>query len=218
MKHLLNTRLATLLTLLLIAIMPAPAHATTTLQSATELAEAERIAKQSYNFIIYTNSVYGQPVEDSEKLAKLNRINKEVDRLRNAYALNLPRVNKLHMVSRSRGMYNPVRDEIVFSMRNVEHTIRHEFGHVIDIKMGVNNREWKSLVKTMIDTRNYAPSEYAKNNEAEYWAESFAYFTSPEYGKSIKPFPAELEAHIMAVLAKISDNQNATMMLANRGR
>jgi len=218
MKHLLNTRLATLLTLLLIAIMPAAAHATTTLQSATELAEAERIAKQSYNFIIYKNSVYGQSVEESEKLAKLNRINKEVHRLRTEYALNLPKVNKLHLVSRNRGMYNPVRDEIVYSDRNVEHTIRHELGHVVDIRLGVNDSEWKSLVRKMTETYNYAPSEYAKNNAAEYWAESFAYFTSSEYGKSIKPFPAELEAYMMAVLAKISDNQNATLMLANRGR
>ncbi|MCF8217309.1 MAG: hypothetical protein K9I59_10870 [Chlorobium sp.] len=215
MKNLLNTRIATMLTLLSLWL-PVSAHATNAMQSATSLTEAESIAKQSYHFILYKNSPYGESIDETRRLAKLNRINKEVNRLRNAYALNLPKVNKLHVVSRSRGMYNPVRDEIVFSMLNVEHTIRHEFGHVIDIKMGVNNREWKSLVKTMIDTYNYAPSEYAKNNEAEYWAESFAYITSPEYGKSIKPFPAELEAYMIAELAKISNDQNTTRMLATR--
>jgi hypothetical protein len=87
----------------------------------------------------------------------------------------------------------------------MERTLRHEFAHVIDIRLNVNNSEWKTLVRSLESKYGFAPSNYARTNESEYWAEAFAIYTSPNYAKSVIRFPAELESFIQNVLARMSD-------------
>ncbi|MCF8384053.1 MAG: hypothetical protein K9G39_10785 [Chlorobium sp.] len=211
MKKTFLTKLAATAALVIGSCLPAAVSASAALQPASTLAEAEQVARHSYHFIIYKNSPYGESIPEEQRLERLNRINLEVERIQKEYALNLPKVGRLHMIARSRGIYNPEKDELVFSTNNLEHTIRHEFGHVIDIKLGVNNQEWKNLVRSLISKYDFAPSNYARNNDAEYWAEAFAYFTSPKYGKTVGRFPAELENHLVKVLATIKSGSTANL-------
>jgi len=191
----------------------ARAIASVDFQPAATLAEAEQVAKQSYSFIAYNNNAYGESIPETERLGRLNRINSEINRVHETYAITLPKVSRLHVTDRNRGVYNPSRDEIAFSTNNMERTLRHEFGHVIDIRLGVNNSEWKNLIKTLDAKYGFAPSNYARTNEAEYWAEAFASYTSPQYGKTISRFPAELEGFIQNVLSRLSDK---AVMTASR--
>jgi len=200
MKKSLITTLVTTAILLVSSIFTTGVSYASVFQPAASLQEAEQIAKQSYRFIIYKNSQYGETIPEEARLDRLNRINRELHRMHEDLALNLPVVSRLHMIARNRGIYNPGRDEIVFSMKNTEHTIRHELGHVIDIRKGINNAEWKNLVRTLQEKYGFAPSAYARTNDSEYWAEAFAYYTSPEYGKSIGRFPAELESYMVNVI------------------
>jgi hypothetical protein len=180
---------------------------------AVTLAEAEQVANKYYYFIAYNNRDYGKSLPEEQRLDNLNRINSEVDRIHKTYSITLPKVSRLYVTDRIRGVYNPTRDEIAFSTNNLEHTLRHEFGHVIDIRHGINNAEWRSLVKTIESKYGFAPSDYARTNAAEYWAETFAYYTSPNYGKTINRFPEELESFMQNVVSEISD---AKIMTASR--
>ncbi len=177
---------------------------------ASTLQEAEQTAKKSAFFIAYNSNAYGESIPEPERLDRLNRINREISRISDTYSITLPKVNRMNVLDSNRGMYNPDRNEITFSTNNMERTLRHEFGHVIDIRLDVNNSEWKALVRTLETKHNFAPSNYARTNEAEYWAEAFAVYTSPNYGTTINRFPAELESFIQNVLAKISDSKVLT--------
>lgn len=179
MKKSFITTLATTAILVISSIFTTGVSYASIFLPAATLQEAEQIAKQSYRFIIYKNSQYGESIPEEARLDRLNRINRELHRMQEELALNLPVVSRLHMIARNRGIYNPTRDEIVFSMKNTEHTIRHELGHVIDIRMGINNSEWKNLVRTLQEKYGFAPSSYARTNDAEYWAEAFAYYREP---------------------------------------
>ena len=200
MKRSTLTRLSTAATIALTMLSAAPAIAANTFSPAATLSEAEAVAKQTYNFIAYNGrGYYGKKVSKDQRLDKLNRINKEVSRVESAYGIGLPRVNVLFVTDRNRGFYNYTRDEIVFSTNKLEHTIRHEFGHVIDRRLDVTGSEWRDLVKQM-KAKGFSPSKYANTNLEEYWAEAFAYFTAPGYGTSTEKFPAELESFITKVM------------------
>ncbi|NTW55491.1 MAG: hypothetical protein HGB20_00400 [Chlorobiaceae bacterium] len=184
--------------------------ASTGFTPASTLQEAEQAAKKSTFFIAYNSNAYGESIPEQERLDRLNRINREIIRVCDTYSIVLPKVTRLNVLDSNRGMYNPTRDEIVFSTNNMERTLRHEFGHVIDSRLDINNGEWKTLVRTLETKYDFAPSNYARTNEAEYWAEAFAAYTSPNYGTTINRFPAELESFIQNVLARISDSKVLT--------
>ncbi len=209
-----RTTLKTLLTAATIALTmlsAAPAMASSTFSPAATLSEAEATAKQTYNFIAYKGrGYYGKKIEKDQRLARLNKINKEVSRVESAYGIELPRVNVLFVTDRNRGFYNYTRDEIVFSTKRLEHTLRHEFGHVIDRRLGVTGSEWRNLVNQM-KAQGFSPSKYAETNLEEYWAEAFAYYTAPGYGTSTDRFPAELESFI----AKVINNLQSPVMVAS---
>jgi hypothetical protein len=204
MKHATLKKLATAAAIILSVFSPAKSQASVDLTPAATLSEAEQVAKQSTLFIAYNNSPYGESISETERLNRLNRINSEIKRVSETYSISLPKVSRMHIVDSIRGMYNPSRDEIVFSTNNMERTLRHEFAHVIDVRLGINNSEWKELVRTMESKYDFAPSAYARNNESEYWAETFAVYTSPNYGKTINRLPAELESFVQKVIARIS--------------
>jgi hypothetical protein len=192
---------ATLITSL--AGIPSTADARQFTPAAT-LEEAEKVAKATYNFIAYKSpAFYGTKVEKHQRIGRLNQINKEVHRLEAAYGITLPRVNILHVTDTNRGFYNYRRGEIVFSTRKLEHTLRHEFAHVIDRRLEITGRNWHNLVRTMKQQYQFSPSDYALTNTEEYWAEAFAYFTAPDYGKNGQRFPEELERFIMNVIQQL---------------
>jgi hypothetical protein len=172
---------------------------------AATLGEAEQAAKKSTFFVSYNTNAYGESIPEEQRLDRLNRINREISRVCESYSITLPKVTRMNLLDSNRGMYNPTRDEIVFSTNNMERTLRHEFGHVIDTRLDINNDEWKNLVRTLKTKYDFAPTNYARTNEAEYWAETFATYTSPNYGTTIARFPAELESFVQNVLARISD-------------
>ena len=179
---------------------------------AASLKEAELVAKETYNFIAYKSPRnYGKKIAKENRLDRLNQINKEVSRLEATYAIELPRVNILHMTDTNRGFYNYTRDEIVFSTNKLEHTLRHEFAHVIDRRYNITNGEWRNLVQQMKE-KGFSPSNYANTNLEEYWAEAFAYFTAPGYGTTVKRFPAELESFIHNVIVQL---QSPAMVASN---
>ncbi len=212
MKRSTLTTLISTATIALSLFSAAPATADADFSPAATLSEAEATAKQTYNFIAYKGrGNYGKKIDKDLRLARLNKINKEVNRVETAYGIDLPRVNVLFVTNTSRGFYNYTRDEIVFSTKRLEHTLRHEFAHVIDRRIGVTGREWKSLVKEM-KAQGFSPSTYADTNLEEYWAEAFAYFTAPGYGSSSDRFPAELERFITNVINQL---QNSTMLASN---
>ncbi|MBC8524966.1 MAG: hypothetical protein H8D27_06405 [Chlorobium phaeobacteroides] len=212
MKRSTLTRLITAATIALTMLSAAPAMANNTFTPATTLEAAEAAAKQTYNFIAYkSQGNYGKKIAADQRLDRLNRINKEVSRVETAFAIELPRVKVLYVTDRSRGFYNYTRDEIVFSTKRLEHTLRHEFAHVIDRRIGVTGREWKSLVNQM-KAQGFSPSNYAETNLEEYWAEAFAYFTAPGYGTTTEKFPAELESFITNVINQL---QSTTMLASN---
>lgn len=204
MKRTTLTKLITAAAIALTMIAPAPVNAEASFTPATTLTEAEATAKQTYNFIAYKGyGHYGKKVSADQRLAKLNRINKEMDRVETAYGIELPRVNVVYVTDTNRGFYNDRRDEIVFSSKRLEHTLRHEFGHVIDNRLEVTGREWRDLVRTMKKEHGFSPSNYANKNLEEYWAEAFAYYTAPGYGTSTDKFPAELESFITKVITQL---------------
>jgi len=171
---------------------------------AATLSDAEQAAKKTAFFVAYNNNAYGESLPEEQRLDRLNRINREITRVCDTYSITLPKVTRMNVLDSNRGLYNPTRDEIVFSTNNMERTLRHEFGHVIDARLDVNNDEWKALVSSLETKYNFAPSSYARTSDAEYWAEAFAVYTSPNYGTTVTRFPAELESFIQKVLAKIS--------------
>ncbi len=206
------TSLLTAATIALTMLTAAPALAANTFTPAATLSEAEAVAKETYNFIAYNGrGYYGKKVSKEQRLNKLNRINKEVARVEATYGVELPRVNVLFVTDRNRGFYNYTRDEIVFSTNRLEHTLRHEFGHVIDRRMDVTGSEWRALVKQM-KAKGFSPSDYANTNLEEYWAEAFAYFTAPGYGTSTEKFPAELESFITKVINHLQSPRMLTSL------
>lgn len=213
MKRTTLTSLITAATITLTMLSAAPAMATRSFTPAATLSEAEAVAKQTYGFIAYKSAGnYGKKIAKEQCLERLNKINKEVSRVETAYGIELPQVKVLYVTDRSRGFYNYTRDEIVFSTKRLEHTLRHEFGHVIDRRLEVTGREWKSLVKLMKEQYGFSPSKYANTNLEEYWAEAFAYYTAPGYGTSIEKFPAELESFIAKVMTQL---QSPAMLASN---
>lgn len=210
MKRTTLTTLLTAATIALTMLSATPVQATSTFTPAATLSEAEAIAKQTYNFIAYNGrGYYGKKIEKDQRLARLNKINKEVSRVKAAYGIELPRVNVLFVTDRSRGFYNYTRDEIVFSTKRLEHTLRHEFAHVIDRRLDVTGREWRDLVDQM-KAQGFSPSKYAETNLEEYWAEAFAYYTAPGYGSSSDRFPAELESFINKVIDQLQSPRLAS--------
>lgn len=204
MKRSTFTKLISAVTIAITMIAAAPVNAAVTFTPATTLSEAEATAKQTYNFIAYKGyGHYGKKVSADQRLAKLNRINKEMDRVEAAYGIELPRVNVVYVTDTNRGFYNDRRDEIVFSSRRLEHTLRHEFGHVIDNRLEVTGREWRDLVNKMKKQYGFSPSNYANKNLEEYWAEAFAYYTAPGYETSKEKFPEELESFITKVISQL---------------
>ena len=210
MKRTTLTTLLTAATIALTLLSAAPAQATSNFTPAATLSEAEATAKQTYNFIAYNGrGYYGKKIDKDQRLTRLNKINKEVSRVEAAYGIELPRVNVLFVTDRNRGFYNYTRDEIVFSTKRLEHTLRHEFGHVIDRRLDVTGREWRELVDQM-KAQGFSPSRYANTNLEEYWAEAFAYYTAPGYGSSTKKFPAELESFIAKVIDQLQSPRLAS--------
>lgn len=189
----------------------APVFADSSFSPASSLADAEASAKQSFNFIAYKGyGRFGKKVSPELRLEKLNRINRELLRVESAFGIELPRVNVVYVTDTSRGFYNDRRDEIVFSSKKLEHTLRHEFGHVIDNRLDVTGREWRDLVNRMKDVHGFSPSNYANTNLIEYWAEAFAYFTAPDYGLNSDRFPAELESFISKVIDQLQSPRLAS--------
>lgn len=205
MKNATLKNLATAAAIALSIFSSATLLASTEFTPAATLGEAEQAAKKSTFFVSYNTNAYGESIPEEQRLDRLNRINREISRVCDSYSITLPKVTRMNLLDSNRGMYNPTRDEIVFSTNNMERTLRHEFGHVIDTRLDINNDEWKNLVRTLETKYDFAPSGYARTNEAEYWAETFATYTSPNYGKTINRFPAELESFVQKVLARISD-------------
>ena len=210
MKRTTLTTLITAATIALSMLSTAPALAASNFSPAATLSAAEATAKQTYNFIAYKGyGNYGKKVSADQRLAKLNRINREMNRVETAYGIALPRVNVVYVTDTNRGFYNDRRDEIVFSSKRLEHTLRHEFGHVIDNRLEVTGREWRDLVSQM-KAQGFSPSRYANTNLEEYWAEAFAYYTAPGYGSSIERFPAELESFVAKVIDRLQSSSLAS--------
>ncbi|MCG8343184.1 MAG: hypothetical protein MI684_10150 [Chlorobiales bacterium] len=210
MKRTTLTSFLTAATIALTFFSAAPVLATSNFTPAATLAEAEATAKQTYGFIAYNGrGYYGKKIDKDLRLARLNKINKEVSRVETTFGIELPRVNVLFVTDRNRGFYNYTRDEIVFSTKRLEHTLRHEFGHVIDRRLDVTGREWRDLVSQM-KAQGFSPSRYAETNLEEYWAEAFAYYTAPGYGSSTDRFPAELESFIAKVIDQLQTSSLAS--------
>ncbi|NTU98038.1 MAG: hypothetical protein HGA62_09545 [Chlorobiaceae bacterium] len=213
MKNATLKNLATAAAIALSLFTSATLLASTSFSPAATLADAEQTAKNTTYFVAYKSNTYGESIPEEQRLERLNRINREITRVCDSFSITLPKVTRMNVLDSNRGMYNPDRDEITFSTNNMERTLRHEFGHVIDIRLNVNNGEWKTLVRSLESKYGFAPSNYARTNESEYWAEAFAGYTSPNYGTTINRFPAELERFIQKVLARIS---TVNVMTASR--
>ncbi|RNA65644.1 hypothetical protein CR163_010740 [Prosthecochloris sp. ZM_2] len=214
-RTLLTTLITTAVLMTTLAGLPATAAAEEFCPAST-LKQAETVAQQTYNYIAYKSPRrYGNSIPEHQRLERLNAINREVSRVEATYNIKLPRVNILHLTDSNRGFYSYRRDEIIFSTTRLAHTLRHEFAHVIDHRLGVTGREWKQLVEKMKDTYHFSPSEYANTNLEEYWAEAFAYFTAPGYGTSDNRFPAELETFITNVIDQL---ERPVMLVASTCR
>ncbi|NMW22777.1 MAG: hypothetical protein HKK67_14385 [Chlorobiaceae bacterium] len=76
----------------------------------------------------------------------------------------------------------------------LDYSLKHEIGHVIDhVTDARGSKEWKA-VRKHIDTKSI--STYAGKNDEELFAEMIAYRASQEYGKTLAPFPGDIEKMI----------------------
>ena len=82
MKRTTLTSFLTAATIALSFFSAAPVLATSNFTPAATLAEAEATAKQTYGFIAYNGrGYYGKKIDKDLRLARLNKINKEVSRV-----------------------------------------------------------------------------------------------------------------------------------------
>lgn len=102
--------------------------------------------------------------------------------------------------------YSPEEWSIVMSKRNYvassavtpndpynNATFRHELGHAVDTRKGrlSDTQEWIDILSGIDIGRDI--TEYAKVSRKEAFAEAFALYTSPEYGKKVKRLPPTVE-------------------------
>ncbi len=88
---------------------------------------------------------------------------------------------------------------------HIKYNVRHEYAHILDGKFGITKSDEFFKLRDGLGRKGFAGpqiSEYAIKNSREWWAESFAQYTSPLYEK-YKKFPSELEKFFDDILGRI---------------
>jgi hypothetical protein len=86
-----------------------------------------------------------------------------------------------------------------------QNVFRHEVGHYVNMTMHKTSvqYEWAQLWDKTAKTNDRRVSTYAATNVQEYFAESFAAYTHPSYGKTGQPkLPPEIEAYMVKHVGK----------------